>query len=155
MTEKYISLNKWLEQLFFKVNGYCCSILHNTHRILRFFFFYFFDWSMVYQTSVGVGVELLLSEFMPQLVGLCYRQWSTILVYKNGCGIADLVIDLIMKVIIYSGDKPLVLEYHLNILICAINFFIISITRSFIMLNTMMKNENTSFANILIPFLRS
>ena len=102
-----------------------------------------------------MGVELLLSEFMPQLVGLCYRQWSAILVYKNGCGIADLVIDLIMKVIIYSGDKPLVLEYHLNILIWAINFFIISITRSFIMLNTMMKNENTSFANILIPFLRS
>ena len=30
-----------------------------------------------------------------------------------------------------------------------------SITRSFIMLNTMMENENTSFANILIPFLRS
>ena len=30
-----------------------------------------------------------------------------------------------------------------------------SITRSFIMLNTIMKNENTGFANISIPFLRS
>ena len=33
--------------------------------------------------------------------------------------------------------------------------FIKSITRSFIMLNTMMENKNTSFANISIPFLRS
>ena len=36
---------------------------------------------------------------------------------------------------------------YLNILIWAINFIIKSITRSFIMLNTIMENENTSFAN--------
>ena len=43
----------------------------------------------------------------------------------------------------------------IHILIWAVNFIIKSITRSFIMLNAMMKNENTSFANISIPFLRS
>ena len=38
-----------------------------------------------------------------------------------------------------------------NVLILGIK----SITRSFIMLNTMMENENTSFANISISFLGS
>ena len=42
---------------------------------------------------------------------------------------------------------------RLNILIWAINFIIKSITRTFIMLNTVTENENTSFANISIPFL--
>ena len=40
------------------------------------------------------------------------------------------------------------LRADLNILIWEINFIIKSITRSFIMLNTMMENENTSFAKI-------
>ena len=44
---------------------------------------------------------------------------------------------------------------RLNILIWAINFIIKSITRTFIMLNTVTENENTSFANISIPFLCS
>ena len=38
---------------------------------------------------------------------------------------------------------------YLNILIWAINFIIKSITRSFIMLNTMMRNETTSFASLV------
>ena len=42
-----------------------------------------------------------------------------------------------------------------SILIWAINFIIKSITRSFIMLNTMMKNKSTTFAYISIPFLTS
>ena len=42
-----------------------------------------------------------------------------------------------------------------SILIWAINFIIKSITRSFIMLNTMMENKNTTFAYISIPFLTS
>ena len=42
---------------------------------------------------------------------------------------------------------------HLNILIWAISFIIKSITKTFIMLNTVTENENTSFANISIPFL--
>ena len=44
---------------------------------------------------------------------------------------------------------------YLNILIWAINFIMKTITRSFIMLKTMMENENISFANISVPFLRS
>ena len=44
---------------------------------------------------------------------------------------------------------------RVNVLIWAVNFMIKSITRSFILLNAMIENENTSFANILIPFLRS
>ena len=43
----------------------------------------------------------------------------------------------------------------LNILTWEINFVVKSITSSFIMLNIMMENEITSFANISIPFLRS
>ena len=39
---------------------------------------------------------------------------------------------------------------NLNILICEINCIIKSINRSFIMLNTKMENENTSFANIVL-----
>ena len=39
---------------------------------------------------------------------------------------------------------------NLNIIIWAINFTIKCITRSFIMLNTMIENENTSFVNISI-----
>ena len=59
----------------------------------------------------------------------------------------------------FYGYKTVVMwkEYngcYLNILIWAINFVIESITRSFIMLNTLMENKNTNFANILIPFLR-
>ena len=42
-----------------------------------------------------------------------------------------------------------------NILIWAINFTIQSTTRRFTISNTIMENENTSFANISIPFLRS
>ena len=48
----------------------------------------------------------------------------------------------------------LIWQRYLNILIWAINFIIKSITRSFIILNTMMESENTSFANISTPFLR-
>ena len=51
--------------------------------------------------------------------------------------------------------KSSLLIAFLNILIWAINFIIKSIMRSFIMLNTVMENENMSFANILIPFMRS
>ena len=47
------------------------------------------------------------------------------------------------------------IKTFLSISIWAINFIIKSITRSFIMLNTIMENENTSFANISIDFLRS
>ena len=38
---------------------------------------------------------------------------------------------------------------YLNILIWTINFIIKSITRNFIMLNTMMRNETTSFASLV------
>ena len=47
------------------------------------------------------------------------------------------------------------LKSWLNISSWAINFITKSITRSFIMLSTMMENKNTSFANISIPFQRS
>ena len=42
----------------------------------------------------------------------------------------------------------------LNILILTHNLIIKSITRTFIILNTMMGNKYNSFTNILIPFLR-
>ena len=50
--------------------------------------------------------------------------------------------------------EPVVISpfsFHLK----STNGFIESTNRSFFMLNTMMENENTGFANILIPFLRS
>ena len=44
---------------------------------------------------------------------------------------------------------------YLNILIWVINFIMKSITRTFIISNTIIEYEITSFANISIPFLRS
>ena len=43
----------------------------------------------------------------------------------------------------------------LSISIWAINSIMKSITKSFIMLNTIMENKNTGFANISIPYVRS
>ena len=53
------------------------------------------------------------------------------------------------------AEMKITIRIFLNMSIWAINFIIKSITRSFIMLNTTMENEDTSFANISITFLRS
>ena len=70
-------------------------------------------------------------------------------ILKNDC--ISFITIIVSK--LFDGSPLLsviVRNANLNIIIWAINFTIKCITRSFIMLNTMIENENTSFLNISI-----